>query len=124
MTKALAAFWKGLLYDRTARTAAFDVLRDLTLDERHGLMIAAGRDGLRGRAPGGRTLAALARELIEISAAGLCRQNCCGNKGEDERVWLEPLAARAETSRSPADEALEAFRRGGDAALLEQLRIA
>jgi glutamate--cysteine ligase len=124
MTKALAAFWKGLLYDRTARTAAFDVLRDLTLDERHGLMIAAGRDGLRGRAPDGRTLAALARELIEIAAAGLCRQNCCGNRGEDERVWLEPLAARAETSRSPADEALEAFRRGGDAALLEQLRIA
>jgi glutamate--cysteine ligase len=124
MTKALAAFWKGLLYDRAARAAAFDVLRGLTLEERRALMIAAGRDGLRARAPDGRTLAALARELIEISAAGLCRQNCCGKKGQDERVWLEPLAARAETSRAPADEALEAFRSGGDAALVRHLRIA
>jgi glutamate--cysteine ligase len=124
MTKALAAFWKGLLYDRAAREAALDVVRDLTLEQRRALMIAAGREGLRARAPDGRTLAALARELIEVSAAGLCRQNCCGKKGQDERVWLEPLAARAETARTPAEEALEAFRRGGDAALLAHLRIA
>ena len=124
MTKALAAFWKGLLYDRAARAAAFDLLRDLTIEQRRALMVAAGREGLRARAPDGRTLAALARELLEISAAGLCRQNCCGKRGQDERVWLEPLSSRAETARSPADEALEAFRKGGDAALLEALRIA
>jgi glutamate--cysteine ligase len=124
MTKALAAFWKGLLYDRASRAAAFELVRDLTLQQRRDLMIAAGREALRARVPDGRTLAALARELIEISSAGLCRQNCCGKKGQDERVWLEPLAARAEAARAPADEALEAFRRGGDAALLAHYRIA
>jgi glutamate--cysteine ligase len=124
MTKALAALWKGLLYDAEARAAAYALLRGLSLDERRALMIAAGREGLRAREPGGRTLAAVARELIDLAAAGLCRQNCCGKKGQDERVWLEPIAARAETSRTPADEALEAFRRGGDDALREHLRIA
>ncbi len=123
-TRALVAFWKGILYDHTAREHAWRAVRDRSGPERRALMHAAGEEGLAARLPGGRTLAHLARELLDASAEGLCRQHCCGQRGEDERVWLEPLRARAETGRSPADEALEAFRRGGDAALVERLRVA
>jgi glutamate--cysteine ligase len=123
-TRALAAFWKGILYDRTARQRAWDAVRALSVPERRALMQAAGREGLGARLPDGRTLAQLAGELLEASAEGLCRQHCCGQRGEDERVWLEPFRARAESGRSPADEALEEFRSGGDAALVRRLRVA
>jgi glutamate--cysteine ligase len=124
MTKALLAFWKGILYDEAARAEAWDVVRGFTVPERSALMNAAGRDGLAGRAPDGRTLAEIARALLEASADGLCRQHCCGEKGEDERVWLGPLEERAASGRSPADDALEVFRRGGDRALAKHLRCA
>ena len=123
-TRALAAFWKGILYDATARERAWGLVRSLSLSERRALTHAAGQEGLGARLPDGRTLAQLARELLDASADGLCRQHCCGQRGEDERVWLEPLRARAASGRTPADEALEAFRRGGDAALAEHLRVA
>ncbi|HYQ81997.1 MAG TPA: glutamate-cysteine ligase family protein [Anaeromyxobacteraceae bacterium] len=121
---AVAAFWKGLLYSKESRDWAWDQLRRFTVAERRALMDAAGREGLDGRAPDGRTLRQVLLTLLEASAAGLCRQRCCGETGEDERIWLAPLRARAESGRSPADEALEAFRRGGDRALAAQLRCA
>jgi glutamate--cysteine ligase len=124
MTKGLTAFWKGLLYDRTARAAAFALVSGLSLGERRALNLAAAREGLEARLPDGRALAALARELIELSAQGLCRQNCCGQQGQDERIFLEPLRARAASGRSPADDALEAFEKGGARALAAHLRIA
>jgi glutamate--cysteine ligase len=124
LSKALVAFWKGILYDRGARERAWDLVAGLSVPERRALMSDAGRLGLQARLPDGRSLAELARAVVEVSSQGLCRQHCCGQRGEDERVWLEPLRERAESGRSPADDALEAFRRGGDAALLAQLRVA
>jgi glutamate--cysteine ligase len=124
MTKALAAFWKGILYSRESRDWAWDAVKRWTVPERRALMTAAGREGLGARTPDGRTLREVAATLLDAAAAGLCRQNCCGEGSEDERMWLPPLRARAETGRSPADDALDAFRRGGDRALAGHLRIA
>jgi glutamate--cysteine ligase len=124
MTKALLALWKGILYDREARAWAWDAVKRFTLEERRGLMHAAGVEGLAGRAPDGRTLAEIARSLLDAASAGLCRQSCCGERGEDERRWLGPALARATSGRSPADDALEVFRRGGDRALAKHLRCA
>jgi glutamate--cysteine ligase len=123
-TKALVALWKGILYDEDARAWAWDLVKDLDLSARRALMHDAGRLGLAALLPGGRPLRALARSLVDAAAHGLCRQRCCGQRGEDERVWLDPLRERAESGRSPADDALDAFRRGGDAALVERLRVA
>ena len=123
LTKALVAFWKGILYDRAAREAGFDAVRRLSLEERRALMVAAGREGLAARLPDGRTLAELATVLLDAAADGLCRQHCCGGRGEDERIWLAPLRERAASGRSPADDALEAFR-AGDRALAKHLRVA
>jgi glutamate--cysteine ligase len=124
MTKALIAFWKGILYDREARAWAWDTVRRLSIAERRGLMIAAGQAGLAGRLPDGRTLGELANVLLDAASNGLCRQHCCGQRGEDERIWLAPLRERAASGRSPADDALEVFRARGDRALAAHLRCA
>jgi glutamate--cysteine ligase len=65
----------------------------------------------------------IARALLDAASDGLCRQHCCGERGEDERMWLDPLRARVASGRAPADDALEAFRRG-PRALAEHLRCA
>lgn len=124
MTTALAAFWKGILYCRESRQQAWELVKDLSIEERRALMTAAGREGFTARLPAGTTLRELAGELLTIAAAGLCRQHCCGEQGDDERRWLEPLADRVERGRSPADEALEVFNRYGGRALAAHLRIA
>ncbi len=123
MTKALLAFWKGVLYDREARAWAWDAVKRFTVDERRAFMRAAGREGLAGVAPDGRPIAEIARTVVDAASGGLCRQNCCGERGEDERIWLAPLEARAASRRSPADDALDAFRRG-PRALAEHERCA
>ncbi len=124
MVKALAAFWKGILYSRESRDWAWDLVRRWSVAERIALRDAAGREGLRARTPDGRALAELATDLVEAARLGLCRQGACGQKGEDERIWLAPLVERAAEGRSPADEALAAFRQGGAAALSAHLKIA
>jgi glutamate--cysteine ligase len=124
MTRAVLALWKGLLYDQQARDWAWDAVKRFTIGERRALMVAAGRLGLAARTPDGRTLAQLAGTLLDAAEAGLCRQHACGERGEDERKFLAPLRARSESGRTPADEALEVFRRGGDRALAAHLRCA
>lgn len=123
MTKALLAFWKGVLYDRAAREAAWDAVRRFTVEERRAFMEAAGREALAGKAPDGRPIREVARTLVDAAAEGLCSQRCCGERGEDERVWLDPLRERVASGRAPADDALDAFRRG-PRALAEHLRCA
>jgi glutamate--cysteine ligase len=124
MVRALLAFWKGILYDPDSRAWAWDTVRRWSLADRRALASAAGREGLRAVVPDGRSLAELAATLLDAAELGLCRQHCCGDRGEDERIWLAPLAERVASGRTPADEALEAFRRGGDRALAAHLRCA
>jgi len=124
MSKALLAFWKGILYCSQARAEAWETVSRFTVPERRELMQVAGRQGLAGRAPDGRTLGETARALVEVASGGLCRQRCCGEDGEDERVWLAPLQERAASGRSPSDDALDVFRRGGARALATHLRCA
>jgi glutamate--cysteine ligase len=124
LTKALAALWKGILYDRTARAAALEPVRGLSLEDRRAFVLAAGREGLSGKLPDGRSVAEIARTVVKAASDGLCRQRCCGESGNDERLWVAPLAERAASGRSPADDALEVFERGGDRALAAFLRCA
>jgi glutamate--cysteine ligase len=122
--RALLAFWKGILYDADSRAWAWDAVKRWSLDERRALVTAVGREGLRARAPDGRSVAELAGVLLDAAKMGLCRQHCCGDRGEDERIWLAPLDGRVASGRTPAEEALEVFRRGGDRALATHLRCA
>jgi glutamate--cysteine ligase len=124
LVKALAAFWKGILHSKESRDWSWDLVKRLGVSERRALRDEAGRQGLEARLPDGRLLAELAVELLDAASLGLCRQGACGERGEDERVWLAPLKDLAQSRRSPADAALDAFRAGGLAALSAHLRIA
>jgi glutamate--cysteine ligase len=124
LAKALVALWKGILYDREARAAAFDPVSSLSAEERRAFVEAAGREGLAGRLPDGRAVAEIARAVVEAASRGLCRQRCCGQRGDDERLWLAPLSERIASRRSPADDALDVLARGGDRALAAFLRCA
>ncbi len=120
MCAALPALWKGLFYDRDALAAAA-LLLDLPLLERLALEEDVARRALAARA-GKRLVRDLARELLDLSAAGLRRQP---GGAEDARL-LEPLREIAAEGLCPAERALQRLDEGGGdpSVLVEHWRIA
>ncbi|MGH8116152.1 MAG: glutamate--cysteine ligase [Rhodanobacteraceae bacterium] len=106
---ALPAFWVGLLYDATALDAAWDLVKDFSLPERHAL-----RDGVPKQALKlpfrGETVRELALRALEIAGQGLKRRAQCNRNGADETMFLEPLIEFAEANQTPAERKLELFR--------------
>ena len=105
---ALPAFWVGLLYDDAALDAAWDLVRDFTMAERHAL-----RDGVPRQALDlpfrGATVRELAVEALKISAAGLRRRAARNADGIDETGFLDPLVEIAEAGQTPAQRKLALF---------------
>ena len=105
---ALPAFWVGLLYDDAALDAAWDLVRDFTLEERHAL-----RDGVPKHALKlpfrGATVRELAAEALKISIAGLKRRAMLNEKGADESGFLETLVEIVEADETPAERKLKLF---------------
>ena len=105
---ALPAFWVGLLYDDAALDAAWDLVRDFTLKERHAL-----RDGVPKHALKlpfrGATVRELAAEALKISIAGLKRRAVPNAKGVDESGFLDTLVEIAEANETPAERKLKLF---------------
>ncbi|RMF87016.1 MAG: glutamate--cysteine ligase [Nitrospirae bacterium] len=94
--EALAALWVGLLYDETARRAAWRLAGARSAAELEELDRRAIAEGLAARAHG-TTVGELARALVRLAAEGLTRL------GEDP-TRLEPLARLADAGRNPAAE--------------------
>ncbi len=105
---ALPAFWVGLLYDQVALDAAWDLVRDFSIEERHALRDGVPRHGFKLPFRS-RTVRDLARDALAIAAAGLARRDCRNRDGYDERVFLEPLMEFAEAGITPAERKLELF---------------
>ena len=105
---ALPAFWVGLLYDDDALDAAWDLVKDFTLEERNAL-----RDGVPKRALKlpfrGATVRELALEALKISAAGLRRRARLNGNGADESLFLATLVEAAEANETPAERKLALF---------------
>lgn len=110
---ALPALWKGILYDNEAMNAAWLLVADLNLRERVALLDSSARTALKG-AIGGRPMQVVATELLDIASAGLQRQACFDEHGNDESIYLEPLRERVERCEPPAVDILR--RHGFDAA--------
>ncbi|MFY1830030.1 glutamate--cysteine ligase [Myxococcus fulvus] len=102
MTGALAALWRGILYDATALDEAERLLPKLTYVEHLAFHDTARREGLAGRL-GARELYRLAEEMVGIARRGLGRLDAA------DAPLLEPLAEVAASKRSPAAELLEAW---------------
>jgi len=104
MAAALAALWRGLLDDRDARAAAWELVANHSFPEREALRREVPRAALQARF-GGRRVQELALELIRIADAGLARLD----GGEDDRPLLAPLWGYAAAGRTPADDMLDDF---------------
>ena len=86
----LPALWVGILYDSTALDAAWDLVKDWTREEREAMRAAV--PVLAFNTPfRGRTLCDLARDMLEISQAGLRSRAKEDAIGTTEEGFLQPL---------------------------------
>ena len=102
---ALPAFWVGLLYDRTALDAAWDLVKGWSVADHDFLRRQTPVTGLATEFQG-RTLAELGREVVEIAHAGLRARKRLDAKGNDETIYLAPLDRAVVSGLAPADELL------------------
>jgi glutamate--cysteine ligase len=106
---ALPALWVGLLYDQAALDAAWDVVKDWTIEERQGLRDAVPKLGLDAPIAGGGTLRDIAAEVLDIAHAGLAARARHNGSGDDETGFLEPLHEIVRTGKVPAELLLDRY---------------
>ena len=104
MMTGVPALWRGIMDDREACLAAWQLVAAASLAEREALRRDVPRGGL-ATAFLGHTLRDLAVELCRIAADGLGRLP----GGAADLALLEVVRARAESGRSPADDMLDDF---------------
>ncbi|MDD0928775.1 glutamate--cysteine ligase [Xylella fastidiosa] len=105
---ALPAFWVGLLYDNTALDAAWDLIKDLTLQERHALRNGVPRHALALPFRSS-TVRTLALQTLDISRAGLRRRAQHNANGQDETIFLNVLDEIAHSGQTPAQRKLQLY---------------
>ncbi|MCC3246569.1 glutamate--cysteine ligase [Methylocystis sp. WRRC1] len=106
---ALPALFAGLYYDRVALDQALQMTKGWS---------AAARETLRAEVPTralaagieGRSVRDIARDMLEIAAAGLERRARLDAQGRDERIYLAPLERIVEEGRTLAERRLESYR--------------
>ena len=106
---ALPAFWVGLLYDQVALDAAWDRVKHWSMEEREALRNGVPKLGLDTPIPGGGKLNDLAKEILEISSAGLTARNRLNSSGDNESGFLDPLREVVATGKSPAAQLLDRY---------------
>jgi glutamate--cysteine ligase len=105
---AVPAFWAGLLYDRTALDAAWDLVRDWSAEERQAMRDAVPRTGLRTPFRGTSVLE-VGSAALAIARAGLARRGLRDAQGRDEARFLEPVETILREGTSPAQEMLARY---------------
>ena len=105
---ALPAFWVGLLYDDAALDAAWDLVKDFSLAERHALRDGVPKHALKLPFRGG-AVRDLAREAVKIAIGGLQRRARLNSKGVDEAGFLDALVEIVEANETPAERKLALF---------------
>jgi glutamate--cysteine ligase len=105
---ALPALMAGLYYDPDARVGAYDLIKGWREETRQQLRSETPRLGLATPIDG-RTLKDVARDALELAAAGLRRRARKNAAGEDETKYLAPLWKIVDEGRSPAQGWLERY---------------
>ena len=106
---ALPALWVGLLYDTAALDAAWDLVKDWSIEERTRLRHAVPRTALDTPSPGGGTVRDLAAQVLEISTEGLNSRSRLNSAGDNESGFLDPLREIVATGVTPADRLLDKY---------------
>ena len=115
---ALPAFWVGLLYDSVAQDAAWELIKDWTVDEMQALRDNVPRMALKTPFRDG-TLQDIAKQTVTIAYDGLKRRAVPGGKSADETQFLETLREIADSGISPAERLLESFEKEWDGDILK-----
>ncbi|KIQ97509.1 Glutamate--cysteine ligase [Lysobacter sp. A03] len=105
---ALPAFWTGLLYDDSALDAAWDLVKDYSLEELHALRNGVPRQAFKLPFRKG-TVLDVARQALQISAHGLARRARLNDVGSDETIFLSPLMELVEAGETPAERKLALY---------------
>ena len=106
---ALPALWVGLLYDSDALEAAWDLVKDWTIEEHEALRQDVPRIALRAPVPGGGTVHDLARTVLDVAAKGLSRRARLNSAGDSEAGFLDPLNEIVASGKTPAERLLDLY---------------
>ena len=105
---ALPALWTGLLYDRGALDAAWDLVKGWDMETRERLRREVPKGALTTPVDG-RTVREVAGETLEIARAGLAARARLDFLGRDETHFLDDLFHIVETGITPAQGLLDAY---------------
>jgi len=105
---ALAAFWMGLLYDDACTEAAWDLCKRWQIEDHERLRADSAKAGLKAMIDG-RTLQALALDVLAIARRGLKNRGRIGASMTDETGFLASLDEIAETGLTPAERWLALY---------------
>jgi glutamate--cysteine ligase len=105
---ALPAFWVGLLYDQNSLDAAWDMVKDWTVEEMEQLRTDVPKFALAATLRS-RTAQEIALATLELSHRGLNNRNNLDKVGMNETHFLKPLFRIAESGLTPAEELLAAY---------------
>ena len=106
---ALPALWVGLLYDDAALDAAWELVKDWSLEEREELRNAVPRLALDAPIPGGGRLQDLARDVLAIARQGLSARARLNESGDNETGFLETLDEIVASGKVPAQRLLDKY---------------
>ena len=106
---ALPALWVGLLYDQAALDAAWQLVKDWSIEAQQHLRDEVPARGLDATAPDGRTLRAVARDILDIASRGLTARGEVNSMGETEAGFLRPLFDIVDSGKVPAQRLLDAY---------------
>ena len=104
----LAALWIGLLYDKAALAAAWDLCKHWDIADHERLRLDAARIGLKASVAG-RSAQDVARDMVAIAREGLKRRNRLSAGFLDETGYLAELEEIADSGMTPADRWLELY---------------
>ena len=105
---ALPALWAGILYDKAALAAAWDLCKGWSAESREQLRLDAARTGLKGQVEG-RPIRDVAVDMVAIAKEGLKRRARLCPSGADETGYLSELEEIADSGLTPADRLLELY---------------
>ncbi|GGO92301.1 glutamate--cysteine ligase [Stakelama pacifica] len=111
---ALPALWVGLLYDEQALDAAWNLVKDWSIEERQALRDSVPKLALDAPLPGGGTLRDIAGEVLDIANAGLTARARFNASGDNETGFLDPLREIVRSGKVPAQQMLERYAKAWD----------
>ncbi|MEQ6333697.1 glutamate--cysteine ligase [Sphingobium sp. MK2] len=106
---ALPALWVGLLYDQGALDAAWDLVKDWSMEDRQVLRDAVPRLGLDAPVGKGRTLRDIARPALDIARSGLAARGRHNAAGDNETGYLSALEDVVSSGKTHAERLLDRY---------------